>query len=234
VAAVAACAAAAFALLMAGGPGAAGMAERGVDPGPATRVVQVAGSAGAVDLQGVPGQLVIVGTDSGEVTLTGQVQGTNVAPVVMSRIDRAADVLVMSIRCASAAPCTQNLRLAVPGATSVDVRQSSGQIAVSGLAGALRVTGDHVNVGADGLRSPSLTAVITDGRLRADFAVPPGQVSITLAFAQATLLLPGHVAYRVDQQVASGFIHATIPEDGGATRTVTARLRSGELDLLAS
>jgi hypothetical protein len=234
VGAVVAGAAIAFALLMASGPRAAGMADKAVGPGPATRVVQVAGSAGSVDLEDVPGQLVIVGTSSGPVTLTGQVNGTNGAPVVVSRLDRAADVLVVSIRCASAAPCTQNLRLAVPGDTSVVVRQSSGQIGVSGLAGALSVTGDHLNVSASGLRSPSLTAVITSGRLSAAFVVPPRQVSVTLTSAQATVQLPGHVAYRVDQQVMSGFLHATVPEDRGAPRTVNARLQSSELELLAS
>ena len=94
--------------------------------------------------------------------------------------------------------------------------------------------GAHVNVSADRLRSPSLTAVITNGRLSAAFAVPPQQVSIALTSAQAALRLPGHAAYRINQQVVSGYIHATIPQESGATRTVTARLRSSELELLAS
>ena len=128
----------------------------------------------------------------------------------------------------------QNLRLAVPADTGIVVQQSGGQVAVTGLAGSLRVTGAHVNISASGLRSPSLTAVITNGRLSAAFAVPPQQVSITLASAQAALRLPGHAAYRINQQVVSGYIHATIPQESGATRTVTARLRSSELELLAS
>ena len=230
VVAVMACAATAFILLTAGNPRAAGMPAAGTS----TRVVQVTGRASAVNLQGVPGELVIDGTGVGEVTLTGQVQGTSTAPVVATRLDRPAGVLVVSIRCGSASQCTQNLRLVVPADTGIVVQQSGGQVTVAGLAGSLRLTGAHVNVSADRLRSSSLTAAITNGHLSAAFTLAPQQVSVTLTSAQAALRLPGHAAYRINQQVVSGYIHATIPQESGATRTVTARLRSSELELLAS
>ena len=230
-AAVVVCAAGVFALLTAGGPRAAGMATEGPGQGAATRVVQVAGRVGSVSLQGVPGQLAIVGTGPGQVTLTGQVHGTHGAPAVVTRLDRAADVLVVTIQCASASPCTQNLRLAVPADTSTVVGQPGGQIVVAGVAGSLRITGAHVNISASGLRSPSLSAVITAGHLSAAFSVPPRQVSITLTSSQAVLQLPGSVSYRVNQQVMSGYIHAVIPQDSNAPRTVTARLQSAELEL---
>jgi hypothetical protein len=246
VAAVVACAAAVFALLTAGdAPRAAGsmpaagptgeMTAGGDGPGTATRVVHVSvGHAGTVNLQGVPGQLVIVGTGQGKVMLTGQVRGIRDAPVVMTRLDRAADVLVVSIRCASADPCAENLRLAVPADTGMVVQQSAGQVAVADLAGSLRVTGSHLNVTANGLRSPTLAAVITSGHLDAAFTVPPQQVSITLTYAQAAVQLPDQVAYRINQQVMSGYIHVTIPQASGATRTVIAQLHSSELELLAA
>jgi len=228
-------AAAVFVGLNAGNPSAAGMPAAVAGPGAATRVVHVtAGRAAAVNLQGVPGQLVVVGTGHGQVTLTGQVQGTRTAPVVASRLDDASGVLVVSVQCAPADPCAESLRLVVPADTGIVLRQSAGQVAVDGLAGPLSVTGDHDNISGQGLRSPSLTAVITSGRLSVAFAVPPQQVSITLTSAQAALQLPGDPAYRVNQQVTSGYVHATIPEESSAARTVTARLRSSELELLAS
>ena len=245
VAAVVACAAAVFVLLTAGGDpraagmptagSAAGMAAGAAGPGAATRVVRVSfGHAGSVNLRGVPGQLAIVGTGPGKVTLTGEVQGTRDVPVVATRLDPAADVLVVSVRCASADPCAENLRLAVPADTGIVVEQSAGQVAVADLAGSLSVTGSHLNVTASGLRSPSLTAVIVSGHLGAAFTVPPQQLSITLTSAQAAVQLPGHVAYRVNQRVMSGYIQATIPQASSATRTVNAQLRSSELELLAS
>jgi hypothetical protein len=74
--------------------------------------------------------------------------------------------------------------------------------------------------------------VITSGRLSATFTTPPHQVSITLASAQATLRLPDGAAYRVTQQVTSGYVRVAIPQASSAPRTVTARVDSGELELL--
>jgi hypothetical protein len=236
--AVVGCVAAAFLLLPAGGPHAGGMPARkmtagGVGQIAVTRVVQVAAdSVGAIDLQGVPGQLAIVGTGAERVTLTGQVSGSRAAPVVVTRLDRTANVLVVSIRCATASTCTQNLRLAVPADTGTVLTQSGGQVVVVDLAGPLHITAANANITANGLRSPSLTAVITNGHMTAAFTVPPQQVSITLASAQAAVRLPVYVAYLVNQEVMSGYIRDAVPQESTATRTVTAHLESSELELL--
>ena len=203
--------------------------------GSTTRAVRItAGQVGSIDFQGVPGKLTIAGTGSGRVTLTGQLQADGSAPVVETRLDRAAGVLLVSVRCAPDTQCTQNLRLAVPGSTGADVRQPGGQVVVTGLAGPLSITAANVDISASGLRSTALAAVITSGRLSAAFTTPPRQVSITLTSAQATLYLPARVAYLVTQQVMSGYLRAAIPQAASATRTVTARIDSGELELLPS
>lgn len=77
-------------------------------------------------------------------------------------------------------------------------------------------------------------AVITSGHMSATFTTPPRRVSITLASAQATLSLPANASYRVTQQVTSGYVRVAVPQAGGATRVVTARIDSGELQLLPS
>jgi hypothetical protein len=225
-----ACAAVATVLVPAGGLKAMDMAA-GQDG--ATRAVQVTASRVAtIDVHGVPGQLTIVGTGSGQVVLTGELHGTGGAPVIETRLERAAGVLVVSIRCASVGPCTENLRLAVPGTTGAGVWQPGGRVLVTGLAGPLRITASSVDISASGLRSAVLAAVITNGHLSAAFAAPPRQVSITLASAQATLRLSAGVAYRVTQQVTSGYLRVGIPQADRASRTVTARIDSGELELL--
>jgi hypothetical protein len=230
IAVAAAGVAAATVLLAAGGPRAMGMAD---GHGGTTRAVQVTvGRVGTIDFQGVPGQLTIVGTGSGQVMLTGQLRGDGSAPVADTRFDRATGVLVVSVQCAPATQCTQNLRLAVPAGTGTAVRQPSGRIVLTGLAGPLRITAANVDISATGLRSADLTAVITSGHLSANFTTPPRQVSITLASAQATLRLPDGAAYRVTQQVTSGYVRVAIPQAGGAPRSVTVRIDSGELELL--
>ena len=217
------------------GSGATGMAAGLAGEGGATRAVQLTvGQVGTVDFQGVPGQLAIAGAGSGQVSLTGQLHGAGGAPVIETRLDRAAGVLTVSVRCASAGPCTENLRLAVPANVGATVRQPGGQVVVSGLAGPLCLTAANADVSASGLRSPSLVAVITSGHLNAAFTVAPRRVSITLTSAQATLGLPASAAYQITQEVTSGHVRVAIPTAASATRTVTARVQSGELDLLPS
>lgn len=233
IAAVVACATAISVLLTAGGTGTTGMTAGLAGHGSAERAVHVTASqVGTIDFQGVPGQLTVVGTGSGQVILTGQLHGTGGAPTVETRVNHAGGVLGLSVRCAPAGPCTQNLRLTVPGDTGTAVRQPGGRVVVTGLAGPLRITAASVDITASGLRSPSLTTAITNGHLSAAFTVPPRQVSITLASAQATLRLPARTAYRVAQHVTSGYIGVAVPQAGTATRTVTATIHSGELSLL--
>jgi hypothetical protein len=95
-----------------------------------------------------------------------------------------------------------------------------------------RITAANADISASGLRSADLAAVIASGHLSASFTTAPCQVSITLAAAQATLRLPDGAPYRVTQQVTSGYVREAIPQAGSASRTVTARIDSGELELL--
>lgn len=76
--------------------------------------------------------------------------------------------------------------------------------------------------------------MIASGHLAAAFAVPPRQVTVTLASAQAAIRLPASAAYRVIRRVSSGYTGARIPQSASAARTVAARLDSGELELLPS
>jgi hypothetical protein len=236
VAVAVACAAAAAALLTTRHPGAAAMpAARALAQTAATRpVLFTAGQVASIDFQGIAGQLVIAGTGSRQVTLTGKLRGNGGAPSVETRFDHATGALTMSIRCPAAAQCTQDLRLAVPDDAGTTVRQSGGQVTVTGLAGPLCITAANAAVSASGLRSARLTAVITNGRLSAAFSAPPRQVGISLVSAQATVRLPASAAYQVTKEVTSGYIKAAIPQASDAARTVTARVHSGELELLPS
>jgi hypothetical protein len=230
IAVAVACAAAAGVLLTAGDPGAAGMAAA---PVAVTRPVQfTASGVGSIDFRGVPGQLVLAGTRPGQVTMTGQLRGEGGAPVVETRFDHATGVLTVSVRCAPATRCTQSLRLAVPGVTGAAVWQPSGRVVATGLAGPVSITAANADISASGLRSADLSAVVTNGRLRAAFAAPPHRVSITLTSSQATVRLPARTGYRVIREVTSGHIRVAIPRTSGATRIVTARIDSGELELL--
>jgi hypothetical protein len=210
-------------------------ATRSTGPGLGGRTSSVsvtAGSVTAVDLQGVPGQLTIVAAATDRVTLTGHLDWTGRAAATGTE-SSARRVLHLSYRCGAASPCTAQLRLVVPRRTAITLRQPSGHVVITGLAGPLRITASSVDVMATGLRCPSVEAAITSGHLGAWFDGAPRRVGITLTSAQATLWLPGGAPYAVADQVTSGFIHVGVPQASGAPRAVTARIVSGELDLQA-
>lgn len=212
---------------------AAAARNRGHGPGDTRTVSVAADSVRTVDLQGPPGQLNIVAAQTSRVTLSGPVHWTGRHAAVVTGPRLAGGVLHLAYRCAAHSPCTGRLRLVVPRQCGIVLRQPSGHVIVTGLAGPLRISARSVDISAAGLRSPSLAASLTSGHLSAWFLSPPGRVGLTLVSAQATLHLPTAVPYRVSQQVTSGYVHAGIPQASHADRTITARIDSGELELLS-
>jgi len=198
------------------------------------QVAVTAAQATTVVFQGVPGKLSVVGADTTRVTLTGQLRWTGHAPVPVTRLDQATHALLLSYRCAPASPCTEDFRLVMPITDAIVLRQSSAQLTLSGLAGPVSLAAASVQVIATGLRIPSLVATITSGTLSASFDAAPSLVSVTLASAQATLRLPASTTYRVSQQVTEGNVTTDVPQAGTATHRVTARITSGDLQLLSS
>jgi hypothetical protein len=212
---------------------AAAARDRGRGPSDTRTVSVAADSVRTVDLDGPPGQLHIVALRTSRVTLSGPVHWTGRSAVIVTGPRLVNGILHLGYRCAAHSPCTGHLRLVVPQQCGIVLRQPSGHVIVTGLAGPLRISARSVDISATGLRSPSLAASITSGHLSAWFASPPGRVGLALFSAQATLHLPATVRYRVSQQVTSGYVHTGIPQAGDAGRTITARVNSGELELLS-
>jgi hypothetical protein len=208
----------------------------GTGPGPVagTRSVAVtAGRVGTVDLEGVPGQLTITASDTGQVRLTGQLHWSGHAPAASVRTDTAARALHLDYVCADSSPCTEDYRLSVPAHTTVALSQPSGHVIISGLSAPLRISAGSVDVSATSLRSPTLTAAITSGHLAAAFAAAPRRVSLALTSAQATVHLPAVTpGYQLSQQVTSGYVHAGVPQAASSPHQVSVRISSGELELL--
>jgi hypothetical protein len=201
---------------------------------PAHAVSIVTGSVATVVFHGVPGQLAITGTGSGQVKLSGELTWTGHAPAVTTRFNHATHELDLFYQCAPGSPCTENYQLAVPGSTTVIVNQPSARVVIADLAGPLSITGSSVDISATGLRSPTMAAGIVSGHLDASFAAPPGSVAVMLQSAQATMRLPASTAYQVTQQVASGYLYVGLPQAGHSPHTVSVQISSGELALLPS
>jgi hypothetical protein len=169
---------------------AAAARNRGHGPGDTRTVSVAADSVRTVDLQGPPGQLNIVALRTSRVTLSGPVHWTGRSAVIVTGPRLVNGVLHLGYRCAAHSPCTGRLRLTVPQRCGIVLRQPSGHVIVTGLAGPLRISARSVDISATGLRSPSLAASITSGHLSAWFVSAPGQVGLALDSAQAALHLP--------------------------------------------
>jgi hypothetical protein len=197
-----------------------------------------AASVSTVVFNGPPGQLSISGepgnaASAQQVTLTGQVHwvpGHRAAVAIGPR--QSGHVLRLGYRCAAGSPCTGHLRLTLPERTALVLDQPSGHVVMYRLAGRLRINARSVDISASALRSPVLTAAITSGHLSAAFLSPPRQLGVTLLSAQATVLLPRGAVYRVSQQVSGGYLAAGVAQSPTASRTITARITSGELALV--
>ena len=208
-------------------------------PAPGSVAVSVsAASVSTVVFNGPPGQLSISGepgnaASAEQVTLTGQVHwvpGHRAAVAIGPR--QSGHVLRLGYRCAAGSPCTGHLRLTLPERTALVLDQPSGHVVMYRLAGRLRINARSVDINASALRSPALTAVITSGHLSAAFLSPPRQLGVTLLSAQATVLLPRGAVYRLSQQVSGGYLAAGVAQSPTASRTITARITSGELALV--
>lgn len=208
-------------------------------PAPGSVAVSVsAASVSTVVFNGPPGQLSISGepgnaASAKQVTLTGQVHwvpGHRAAIAIGPR--QSGHTLRLGYRCAAGSPCTGHLRLTLPERTALVLDQPSGHVVMYRLAGRLRINARSVDISASALRSPALTAVITSGHLSAAFLSPPRQLGVTLLSAQATVLLPRGAVYRVSQQVSGGYLAAGVAQSPTASRTITARITSGELALV--
>jgi hypothetical protein len=208
-------------------------------PAPGSVAVSVsAASVSTVVFNGPPGQLSISGepgnaASAKQVTLTGQVHwvpGHRAAVAIGPR--QSGHVLRLGYRCAAGSPCTGHLRLTLPERTALVLDQPSGHVVMYRLAGRLRINARSVDISASALRSPVLTAAITSGHLSAAFLSPPRQLGVTLLSAQATVLLPRGAVYRVSQQVSGGYLAAGVAQSPTASRTITARITSGELALV--
>ena len=197
----------------------------------------VAGSVRSITLQAPPGRLTITGLPAsrlaapGRVTVSGSLHWSGPAAAITS-IHQSGHRLRLAYRCAAGSPCSGNLRLTVPAGTAIAADQPSGQVTLTALAGPLRITARSADLTAARLRCPDLAATITSGHLAASFAAPPRRLTIMLRSAQATVWLPGRTAYRLTQDVTAGYLRAAIPQASTSSRIVSARIDSGELELL--
>ncbi|MFE4520343.1 DUF4097 family beta strand repeat-containing protein [Kitasatospora sp. NPDC056783] len=127
--------------------------------------------------------------------------------------------------------CQVGYRVVVPKGLAVTVRNSGGDVNVTGLAGALDLTSDGGKVLAGGLTSKSFTAKADGGTVNAAFAEAPDRVRIESAGGSVTARLPD-AAYAVDAAADGGKQNVKVRTDPASPHKVSVRSDGGSVEVL--
>jgi DUF4097 and DUF4098 domain-containing protein YvlB len=146
--------------------------------------------------------------------------------------------------------CKTSYVLTVPRNVKLTVENSSGNVSVSGVAagltlktssgdlevhdvgGPLDLSSSSGDIDADGLTSTSVSAHSSSGSATLDFTVAPQSIEAKSSSGDLSIGIPaGDETYRLDTKTSSGDDTAHVKTDPGATRTITARTSSGDVNV---
>ncbi|OZM84175.1 DUF4097 family beta strand repeat-containing protein [Pseudonocardia sp. MH-G8] len=115
-------------------------------------------------------------------------------------------------------------------AAAVDVRVSSGAVHLADLRGPIVVEASSGDVVGERLDTPSFSATASSGEVRADFASTPGEVAIVASSGDVEVALPAG-SYRVEAATDSGDERVAVPVDAAAAAVVRVEVGSGDVEV---
>jgi hypothetical protein len=141
-------------------------------------------------------------------------------------------VLRVSARCPSTvlATCGASFRIAVPDNVLVNVRTSTGRVAISGLNGSARVTTGAGDVAIDGFCGFTLVATSAAGDVSAAAECAADRMELRSGSGDVRAVVPAG-RYRVDAHSDVGAARSTIPSADDAAFTVQALSGSGDVNV---
>ncbi|WP_322748145.1 MULTISPECIES: hypothetical protein [unclassified Frankia] len=189
---------------------------------PPAEIGQTVAGVGAVEVRLAAGRVEIAETDRVdarlEMTVRRRVGRTRPA------LARSGDVLRIDGRVSEA-----RVRLTLPRATRVRAEVRRGDVTLWGSDGDLVLLTDSGTIAGRELGGRRVTARSRLGDVILHFSSPPDQVSAHGHSGAVTVVVPGG-PYAVDVESADpGAVDVSVPADPAATRTVSARSRSGRV-----
>ncbi|WP_441245353.1 DUF4097 family beta strand repeat-containing protein [Kitasatospora sp. McL0602] len=127
--------------------------------------------------------------------------------------------------------CQVSYRVEVPKSVEVKIRNTGGDVTVTGLSGALDLTADGGAVRVAEVTSKRLTAHADGGTVTAKFAAAPDMVDIDSAGGSVTAQLPD-AAYAVDATTDGGSQKVQVRTDPGSSHKVKVRSDGGSVAVL--
>jgi hypothetical protein len=118
-------------------------------------------------------------------------------------------------------------RLRLAGASTVDVKTSSGSIALTATTGEVIAKSFSGSITMRELHSPVIDATTSSGRLSLDLA-EPADVTAQASPGSIRLSVPGS-GYRIDTKVRTGRTHVDVPNDPSGPHHLDLRTTSGAI-----
>ncbi len=176
---------------------------------------------GAIRIEGTDGTAAVVDADVSEGLRSGdhseQIQG---------------DRLVVRATCPGflSTWCGVDYTIRVPRHVAVVARSSDSSVNVTGIDGDLQLHSSDGSVTASDVRSTTVDASSSDGRVELALAAPPTQVHATSSDGSVTVIVPNTPdAYRVDASSADGGTDIKVRFDPTSTRVIDAHSSDGRV-----
>ncbi|MFG2818785.1 DUF4097 family beta strand repeat-containing protein [Kitasatospora sp. NPDC048365] len=178
------------------------------------RVLVVEGSTGDIEVVG--------GGDAVSVTERQEYRGA--APQTRHRVEDG--TLTLSYSCGD---CSVDYRVRVPEGTVVRLSSSTGDVRVSGLAGAVDAQTGTGSVEASGLGPASVRLESGTGDVVASFRAAPREVTASSSTGDVRVVVPGGQPYAVDADSGAGDVRVDLARSAGAERRISARTGAGDV-----
>jgi hypothetical protein len=124
--------------------------------------------------------------------------------------------------------CKVHLHIAVPDGVAVDVRNNAGRVRVDGIDGDVSAHLEAGEIVLSDVRSQVVDLSTDAGRVSADFADAPQQVTATTSTGAIEIRVPDDgTAYAVDASSEVGPERVQVPEDSASSHRVSARTQVG-------
>lgn len=196
---------------------------------------QVRVSQEALDLSALDVSSIDLRSASGAVTVTAGerlsvVRGAESGlPGFEFRHDVQNGVLTLDERCPLPRTCAVTTTITMPAHLGLSVALDSGTVNLSGLSGAVDITGDGLTVSGTALRSSALTASVDNGVVALELEDPPREVFIWVGSGEVALNVPAG-AYLLDVEAPLGELRlVNVVHDPASDLTLSAVVDVGDL-----
>ncbi|KRB47139.1 DUF4097 family beta strand repeat-containing protein [Terrabacter sp. Root181] len=125
--------------------------------------------------------------------------------------------------------CSIDYVVTVPDATTVTVRNGSGDISVSGALGGVSLDAGSGDVEGSDLAASTLTAKTGSGDIDLALATAASPVSVIAGSGDVAVRLPQHTVYAVNTETGSGDTEVSVPTNPDSTSTLRIRTGSGDI-----